>query len=382
MKSSPDLLSLPAWWPEVLRKMTGIPDLEAASLQPFASALARLSGHLNDREERHGTPSVYMRDRRQRLAYLLYYVTANLLKPVWALTELWPDGPPRSTAPFRVLDLGCGPGTGVAAMHAWCAHTAHDRAIHVDGVDAVEANAALYREAGALLNGATGYGIGCEARTGDALRFRGEDIPYDLVMAMNLLNEMPDAAHPKFLSHCADLLQPGGTLLLIEPALRATSRALLRLRDLAVSEGWRVRVPCFRQEDCPALVNEKDWCHHDLPWARPPFMAMLDDSIGNIKKSLKFSCVAISREGGEAAEVSDAPDRLRVVSELFVEKGRSWCFCCGASGRLVYQRNTRDRSESNAAFDTLQRYDSLRVTGAETRAHDVRISPSTVVTIA
>jgi hypothetical protein len=198
-------------------------------------------------------------------------------------------------------------------------------------------------------------------------------------MAMNLLNEMTDASHPKFLSQCAELLLPGGALLLIEPALRATSRALLRLRDHAVIEGWRVRVPCFRQEDCPALVNEKDWCHHDLPWERPPFMAMLDDSIGNIKKSLKFSCVVISREGGEAAEVPDAPDRLRVVSELFVEKGRSWCFCCGAAGRLVYQRNTRDRSESNAAFDALRRYDALRVTGAEERAHDVRITESTEV---
>ena len=380
MKSNPELLSLPAWWPEVLQRLTGIPDFEARSLQPFASALARLSGHLNDLEERHGTPSVYMRDRRQRQAYLLYYVTANLLKPVWALTELWPDGPPRSDSPLRVLDLGCGPGTGVAAMHAWYGRKTTDRAILIDGVDAVEANAALYREVGALLNGATGYGIGCEARAGDALRVRGEDSPYDLVMAMNLLNEMPDAAHPKFLSHCAELLLPGGSLLLIEPALRATSRALLRLRDHAVSEGWCVRVPCFRQEGCPALVNEKDWCHHDLPWERPPFMAWLDDSIGNIKKSLKFSCFVLTREDGESAGAADTSDRLRVVSELFVEKGRSWCFCCGAAGRLVYQRNTRDRSEANAAFDALQRYDTLRLTGAEERAHDVRISPSTVVT--
>jgi SAM-dependent methyltransferase len=379
MKRSPALLSLPAWWPEVLQRIIGIRDFEAPSLQLFTSAIARLSGHLNDLEERHGTSSVYMRDRRLRHAYLLYYVTANLLKPVWALTQLWPEGPPRSAVPLRVLDIGCGPGTGVAAMHAWYGQTPRDRAIHIEGVDAVEANAALYREAGALLNGATGYGIGCEARAGDALRFRGEEVSYDLVLAMNLLNEMPDAAHPKFLSRCADLLLPGGVLLLIEPALRTTSRALLRLRDQAVSEGWRVRVPCFRQEDCPALANEKDWCHHDLPWERPAFMAWLDESIGNIKKSLKFSCIVLAREDGEARVATDASDRLRVVSELFVEKGRSWCFCCGAAGRLVYQRNTRDRSESNAAFDALQRYDTLLVTGAEQRGHDVRISPSTVV---
>ena len=37
--------------------------------------------------------------------------------------------------------------------------------------------------------------------------------------------------------------------------------------------------------------------------------------------------MVLRREPATAAGADHAP--LRVVSELFVEKGRTWCFCCG-----------------------------------------------------
>jgi 2-polyprenyl-3-methyl-5-hydroxy-6-metoxy-1,4-benzoquinol methylase len=378
------MIELPSWWAPVLRRSTGVHDFDPATLKQFVPSLENLSAHLNDLDDRRGMPPHYMRDRRMRAAYQLYYVTANLLKPLWALGELWPSGPPAGDGPLRVLDLGCGPGTGVAAMHAWCEHVTVSRPIHIEGIDAVEANAVLYRELGRLLAEESGHEIGCDSRRGDASRPSSDAGPYDLVIAMNLLNELP--APERFLSHCSDLLAPEGVLLLIEPALRTTSRGLLRLRDSAVQEGWQVLLPCFRQSTCPALINEKDWCHHDLPWVRPPYIAWLDEAIGNIKKSLKFSCLALRRIQGEI-DSTQAPQQpshrctepQRVVSELFVEKGRSWCYCCGASGRRVYQRNTRDRDNANAAFDLLRRYDAVCLSHAEERSHDVRIHSGTQV---
>jgi ribosomal protein RSM22 (predicted rRNA methylase) len=364
--------------------MTDLPDLEPRTLNRFVPFLRTLSSHLNDVDQRLSASVNYMRDRRLREAYLLYYVTSNLLKLMWALKELWPVGPPVDrtndiVAPLRILDIGCGPGTGIAALHAWLEHCPGARPLHVRGIDAVSANAALYREMGRLLREHSGQAIDCEADTGDARHLDGESEIYDLVMGMNVLNEIPEAAHQRLLERCAELLAPGGALLFIEPALKKTSRGLLRLRDLAVRDGWTVISPCFRQGACPALINEKDWCHHDMPWDRPAFIAWLDEEIGNIKRSLKFSCVVLKREASPLQGVTERENRLRVVSELFVEKGRSWCFCCGEGGRKVYQRNLRDRSEANAAFDELRRYDAITLDGMEEREHDIRIVPATKV---
>ncbi|MDX9758377.1 MAG: small ribosomal subunit Rsm22 family protein [Bacteroidota bacterium] len=386
---------LPGWWPDVLRQFLGIADFTARSLAPFAAPLARLSDTLNDVDARRASTSAYMRDSRLRLAYQLYYLSVNLLKPRWALNELYPSGPPAGHEPFRVLDLGCGPGTGVAAMHAWAADVRSTRRIHVDGIDAVEANVARFRELGALLSAESGSPVDCDAWKGDATRPVTSATPYEVVMAMNLLNEIPETRHPHVLARCGAVLRPGGVLLLIEPALRETTRPLLRLRDRAVRSGWTVMLPCHRQGACPALENEKDWCHHSLPWERPPFIAFLDEAIGNVKTSLKFSCIVLrndaatdvripAEEGGtEASGDRDSfgmdRERLRVVSEPFVEKGRRSCYCCGASGRRLYQRNDRDRSDVNAAFDLVTRWDSIDVRGAEPRRHDVKITAETRV---
>ena len=378
----------PVWWPAVLRRFLGVEDLSARTLAPYAASLARLSAALNGVTERRLSETAYMRDARLRRAYQLYYVTVNFLKPIWALKELYPAGLPPGRDVFRVLDLGCGPGTGVAAMHAWLEDTKSERRIRIEGVDAVDANAGRYRELGALLSGVTRHAVECDARCGDAIRPATAEPVYDLVLAMNLLNEIPEARHAQFLARCGAALAGGGVLLLIEPALRETTRPLLRLRDHAVRSEWRVSVPCHRQDDCPALVDAKDWCHHDLAWERPPFIAVLDEAIGNIKKSLKFSCVALERGAEREAEPeartsvdTEVGERLRVVSELFVEKGRSWCYCCGVSGRRLYQRNHRDRRDANAAFDTLVRYDTIAVADAEMRAHDVRITAESRVRI-
>jgi SAM-dependent methyltransferase len=367
-------MAVPEWWLPVLQRMTGLPDLAPRSLQRFVPTLRELSAHLNECEARRTAPVAYMRDRGLRESYLLYYVTSNFLKPDWPLGEIWPAGPPASAEPFRILDIGCGPGTGVAALHAWCDRVHPARPLSVRGIDSVEANASLYREMGRVLRAHTGHAVDCTAVVGDALRLEGESRGYDLLMGMNVLNELHPSAHARFLARCAELLMPGGKLLLIEPALRATSRGLLALRDKAVQEGWTVELPCFRQDACPALAGEKDWCHHDIAWERPDFIAWLDEEIGTIKRSLKFSCIVLHREEAATRWNHEGPSPLRVVSELFEEKGRSWCHACGAGGRRVYQRNRRDRSDANALFDELRRYDAILLEGETDRAHDVRIS--------
>ena len=62
-----------------------------------------------------------------------------------------------------------------------------------------------------------------------------------------------------------------GRVILVEPALRETSRELLAVRDqlLALSE-LRVVAPCFWTGACPALARERDWCHDAAPVPSAP----------------------------------------------------------------------------------------------------------------
>src|SRR5690606_11138279 len=59
----------------------------------------------------------------------------------------------------------------------------------------------------------------------------------------------------------ATKLAPGGVLLLLEPALRETTRALMRLRDeIAKRDELAVLGPCPHRGPCPMLARERDWC--------------------------------------------------------------------------------------------------------------------------
>ena len=379
-QDSAQVLSLPPWWPAVLRSVGGVDVADEAQLRRQLPFLAELTSYLNDTGARQAGTRRYMKDRRLRGAYLLYYSTANMLKTSRVLRELRYAGQLPSSDPLRVLDLGAGPGTGVAGLAALLpagGESDRGQSLQITAVDNVQANGAMYAEVARAVAQETGREIRVESVTADASARPRIDGEYDLVLAMNMLNEIPVSRRSALLKWCGEHLSENGHLLLIEPALRETSRALLALRDGAVEDGWTVFSPCLRQSGCPALEKESDWCHDDVPWQRPAFMEILDEGMGNIKKSLKYSFLLLNRHGATLHDAlrSAHPDvsLQRVVSERFDEKGRVWWHMCGEGGRVVCQRNHRDRADGNADADHVARYDILALRGEEERAHDVRI---------
>ncbi len=375
-------LLLPNWWPVVLERMLGVHPDDAAVTPRYAAALRRLSEYLNDTPSRRHATRPYLRDRVLRETYLLYYATANMLKVLPPLLELRRGGGPGAMdtgdgssdgAPLRVLDLGCGPGTGVAALHAFLETLPEAPAVEMLALDAVAANTDTATALAAHLRDVTGRKVTLRTETADLAHPPELDAQFDLILGMNVLNELATGPASRLRAWLTRHLAPQGDLLLIEPALRETSRMLLEYRDAAVKEDWTVFAPCFRQGGCPALRDAGDWCHHDVAWERPAFMAALDEEVGNIKKSLKFSFLLLNRDGRTLRDHIALRNPQRVVSELLVEKGRARCFVCGTEGRRMVMRNRRDRREGNAAFDRIERYDIVEVTGEEQRAHDMRI---------
>ncbi len=373
-------LQLPSWWTDVLRKVAGVDVDDAAALRGQLSFLRQLTEYLNQTGARQGGAQRYMKDRRLRGAYLLYYSTANMLKPWRPLRELSAARALPVDRPLRVLDLGAGPGTAAAGLAALLpellAVPPSDLHIAITALDAVGANLAMYRQVAAEAARMSGCGITVETAIADVGASTETGEAFDLVLAMNVVNELPPAKRARFLAWSAEQLGEAGHLLIIEPALRETSRDLLTLRDAAVQDGWTVCSPCLRQADCPALEKPTDWCHDDVSWQRPEFIEILDEGMGNIKKSLKYSYLLLNRHGAEftpEGEPARSGQLQRVVSERFDEKGRVWWHMCGREGRQVCQRNHRDRTPGNEPADTVQRYDIIALQDAEVRKHDVRI---------
>jgi hypothetical protein len=155
------------------------------------------------------------------------------------------------------------------------------------------------------------------------------------------------------------------------------------LRDRLIQKGWFVYAPCFTFKNCPALTDEKDWCHHDIHWDRPEFIAVIDEMIGHIRKSLKFSYLVLSRQDIHLSDFifpkRDFTNQFRVVSDMFKEKGRRRVYLCNDLGRCECLKNKRDDSDRNEIFDELELYDVVQMNGLAKKKQIKQIQKETVV---
>jgi SAM-dependent methyltransferase len=376
---------LPPWYERLIALCTGIDIARPRDLDRVAGNVALLSELFNSPKPRgSGGFEPYLRDSETRNAYFLYYTTSNLLKLAAPLDELrlaesFPD---RRSGSMSVLDVGCGTGTSLLGVLSWL----ESRAIPVTTLDvhaidsAPQAVSFVQALAGSLRQLIPALPLAFDASVANLRHAGGLGRRFDLILLSNVLGEMPDLDRASLSDFLSDHLAQDGAVVMIEPALQETSRRLESLRDAFIASGWTVYSPCFRQGNCPALDDERDWCHHDLPWKRPPFIRAIDDNVGNLKLSLKFSYLVLNRHGETlAGRTGRSEPVFRVVSERFDEKGRTRAFLCGENGRIPFMLNTRDATEANAAFQSAVRYDVLTVDGFETRKHDAKIHAGTRV---
>ena len=250
-----------------------------------------------------------------------------------------------AAAPARALDLGAGTGAAGAALRA-----RFGAGLDLVSVDRVAAPGIVVADLTRDLPPTTGR--------------------FDLIVAAHLLNELYLSEAPgarieararRVLAWCRALLAPGGTFVLLEPALRETSRALLALRDRLIGTGLSVVAPCFWTGPCPALARERDWCHDAAPVPSKP--------------RVDFSYLVLRTE-----PVAPSPTLYRVVSDPMPEKGRLRLFVCGPQGRHPLIRLTRYRARENAPLDRVTRGAALSIANTEQATDGVRVTPDTIVT--
>ncbi|HZV13458.1 MAG TPA: small ribosomal subunit Rsm22 family protein [Candidatus Kapabacteria bacterium] len=376
------MLQLPDWFEEALSAATGVNLASQKALEKIAPTVEYLSKRFMRQED--SLPKNYFSDENIRRAYLAYFFATNVLKIAPVLDEIMRSDFFTDKKSLRLLDIGTGVGTVPAGVLLWL--SAHGAIQQLD-VLATDASGEVCKEALQMMDRFSQYVASPSLRfkTLPATMF---DLPkakpgtFDMIVAQNVLVESPVFAE---MLACADeLLKKDGALILIEPASRFGSRTLLSFRDVLVRSGYTIYAPCVRQASCPALEKDSDWCHAVSSWRRPKFIRLIDDMIGSLRLSLKYSyIVALKKPLNISATFSDMPagSLYRVVSERIDEKGRKKFYGCGVEGRIFFEKQKRDTTDDTRAFDEAERYDLVTIQGTEPKANMQRVQKEGSVTI-
>ena len=353
--------------PLLLDAIGQVTENDGISFERLTRAVAELS--LLFTKERAALRRPYLQEPVLASAYLQYFLPVNLSKIRVLLNEM----PALEVGEqFSVLDLGSGPGTGALAVLDWW----HERRVAgALSIVAVDCSSVVHRQAKQLWDHYCRIASIAEAsfRTCESDIERnawheqvGKGASFDLIILANSLNEMytdvrdPIAARAGLMTEVLSLLAPHGTLMIVEPALRETSRALHQVRDQLLQEKrCTVYSPCLHEKNCPALVNPDDWCHEERAWAPPPAIQQIDEVVGFIKDALKFSYLLLRTDGRTVVERS--PQIFRLVSELRKLKGDTRAWLCNELGRSEVGRLDRVQSPSNSAWDQCQRGTIVRI---------------------
>jgi SAM-dependent methyltransferase len=320
--------------------------LTADELREVGAGVKQLSLGLTRNRELAGAR--YMDDPRLLGAYLLFYWPVSYAQARSTLGEL-------SNRPKSALDLGSGPGpVAFASLDAGATTVvAADRS-----KPALELARTLATEAG--------EGIATREWTPEKPLPDGS---FDLITMGHVVNELYNgqiAPRAQLLEKILERVKPGGSLVVIEPALRDTSRALLQVRDVLVGRGYAVRAPCLFRGNCPALIKDSDWCHAERSWRLPKLIEDVARAAGLHKESLKMSYLVLAPKG-EAWAPPPEGSVFRIVSEALEGKGRQRFMGCGPDGRVGLAMQEKHETERNRLFFKMSRGDVVRVTNTEER---------------
>lgn len=388
---SPTMANVPAMLVDILKKRFPV-DGNSERFQGLSRDVADLSRWFTQKKGL-GPRSDYMGQKKFRDAYILYYLPPNFLKAVYLLEEAeslcrcrWLE-----KKEFSILDAGCGPGTaGIAAaffLHA--KKRGEDFKLRIVSVDRspeiLKENIQLAKDvSSALKKESPGFEVDHQTlRLGILDGTSGLALEFDAIFFSNVLAEMgpPEKERDlKIIRFVQKALAPTGLAFFLEPAQRIHARTLLSLRDAFAGEkGFSILSPCPPVLKCPALGrSEKDWCHDEIHWERPDYIAWIDRSAGLRKESLKFTHLIVSKEA-HGTRKTWAGDQFVIVSELMEEKGKVSAFLCGKDGRFRFELLRKDESESNGAFFSLKRGETISLQGFSGEGETKRLNKNSVV---
>lgn len=278
------------------------------------------------------------------------------------LGELANRGALPARRPLRVIDLGAGCGAmSLGLVAALGDRAAPGASLELLAIDHDAAALSIAAAAIRALAARTGIGAAVTTRTADATAAPlGEA---DLVVMGSLLNELPADRALGVVERALRAITADGAVIVIEPALRDTSRALHELRDEVIRRGaGHVFAPCTRRGvPCTALAEPDDWCHEDRALALPPHTAELARLTHLRDGGMKFSYLVLRARPLALVdeEATWAGTAWRVVSAPRPAKGKLEVIGCSDRGRFPLRLLRRYRTDANRAIERAERGDVL-----------------------
>lgn len=309
-------------------------------------------------------------------ARALFFSVADAAKISIPLSELAGRDCLPSPASWKVLDLGAGAGAMGLGLLSFLADHHPGVSVQIDAVDLDAGALGVYSGAiDALGQEDLDLGtIGIRTIESSAASYQARSGHYDVVALGSMLNELSERERITLAASAMDAVAPGGSLIIVEPALRETSRALHRVRDSLVGHGATIFAPCTHsQPNCPALIDERDWCHEDRAVVLPSRARQMAQTTGLRDGGLKFSYLVARHSAEPLVALEDGVVALRVVGQPQRGKGQRESFVCGPDlGRRKLRLLKRNRSSKNRILERAHRGDVLlaAIQGAQTASSE------------
>ncbi|MBS1120971.1 MAG: Ribosomal small subunit Rsm22 [Deltaproteobacteria bacterium] len=359
-----------------------------AALGEAALATPALTRAIVDRSQRYTSDRQRLAQPTDRAADLAaraaFFTIADAMKIAIPIGELVQRGALPARRPLRVLDVGAGCGAMTLGL---VASLAPSIALEVVAID--HDAAALGIAKAAIQAFTTGREATVTLVTQSADALRAELPPADLVVLGTVLNELAAADALALVERALGAISDDGAVIVIEPALRDTSRALHAVRDAVITRGTgHVFAPCTRRgAPCPALADPNDWCHEDRALQLSPRTAELARLTHLRDGGMKLAYLTLRKQPLDLVDAlveglvdPSSVTAWRIVSAPMPAKGKLEIFGCSAHGRIPLRLLRRHRNPGNRDLERVDRGDVVVITDATPDAERVEIRSASNVT--